>query len=50
MANEERPSFADAIKVDKLDSHNYKANLNAAFSIGAGTSIRWHRPGPCFLG
>ncbi|KAF5129868.1 hypothetical protein E5D57_006199 [Metarhizium anisopliae] len=29
------PSFAEAIKVEKLDSHNYKANLHAAFSIGA---------------
>ncbi|EFY94857.1 hypothetical protein X797_010652 [Metarhizium robertsii] len=35
MATEEGPSFADAIKVKKLDSHNCKANLHAAFSIGA---------------
>ncbi|KID79704.1 uncharacterized protein G6M90_00g016890 [Metarhizium brunneum] len=35
MATEEGPSFADAIKVEKLDSHSYKANLHAAFRIGA---------------
>ncbi|KAK8932735.1 hypothetical protein VCV18_001275 [Metarhizium anisopliae] len=26
--------FVHTIKVEKLDSHNYKANLHAAFSIG----------------
>lgn len=32
--------FIDAVKVEKLDSHTYRVNLNQDFCIGAGKSLR----------
>ncbi|KAK3377482.1 thioesterase-like superfamily-domain-containing protein [Podospora didyma] len=34
ITNPTRPSFADATKVERLDSHTYRANLHDAYCIG----------------
>lgn len=31
--------LAEALKVEKLDSHTYRVNLSKAFCIGAGESL-----------